>query len=103
MEKLFKVRAFEEEVGYNYLLISVPNYTNDEEVYKDFEMASKYATMDTCMSEEEGIAEYDIYYLDMADFKETNNGLITFVYYLKDKCSYEVQTFKPNYDYEFEW
>lgn len=95
------VKSKEEELGEDIYVIDVPNIISKETVMKTFEMASKYATMDLSLSEEEGIKEYDKHYDEMARARETSNGMYAFNYYITKICGWYMRPIRV--DFEYEW
>ena len=99
MKTTFIVKAFEEELGTEYFLVKVPKGTDESEVYKNFAMAAKYATVN-CSDEP---SEYDEHFEDMVECREDCNGTDTFNYYLEEYCGYKVSETKGNWDFQYEW
>lgn len=99
MKTNYIVKAYEEELGSNYFSVTVPEGTSKEEVYKNFEMAAKYAQYFL----DEDPAEYDEHFEDMAKYRESDNGMYTFNHYLEEYCGYKVEEITGNYDFWYEW
>jgi hypothetical protein len=97
MNTKYIIRAYEEELGDEYLVVTVPEGVNEETVYKNFRMASKYAWV----SYDDEASDYDEHFEDMCEYKESTNGLETAMYYLARYCGYRVKFL--HCDYEFEW
>ena len=97
MKTEYIIKAYEEELGSELFIVTVPMGTNESEVYKNFIMAEKYATVDDSYSAD----EYDEHFEDMLAFRQDSNGMYTFNYYLEEYCGYKV---KPLiYDFDYEW
>lgn len=97
MKTKYIVRAYEEELGSALFVVIVPERTDEEEVYKNFKMAEKYASVDYY----DNPNEYDEHFEDMLKHREEDNGMYTFNYYLEEYCGYKVEAF--TYDFEYEW
>lgn len=97
MKTKYIVKAYEEELGIELFIITVPEGTDEKEVYKNFEMAEKYATI----YDGDNADEYDEHFEDMVAFKEDSNGMYTFNYYLEQYCGYKVEELV--YDFKYEW
>ena len=93
------VKSYEEELGSELIIVTVPDNVSKEEVFRNFEMASKYANLRYVEDEERN--DYDEHFDEMADYREENNGEDTFNYYLKEYCGYGVEYLR--HDFEFEW
>ena len=96
MEKEYIVKAFEEELGTNFYIV-----TSDkpkEETMTILEMAARYSTVDTELEIKEGIAEYDEHYEEIINNQDS--GLYKFEQYV------ELRGLKIRplvCDFEFEW
>lgn len=99
MKTEYTVRAFEEELGSEYFIITVPEGTSEEEVYANLEMAGKYASINDGCKEE----DYDKHFKTMVRMREECCGTECFEYYLKKFCKYKVKCVSDICDYEFEW
>lgn len=99
MKTEYLVKAYEEELGANYFLVTVPDETNEDDVYKNFEMAEKYVYVDF----EADPDEYDEHFEDMVEYRENSNGMYTFNYYLEEYCGYTVKDVTGNYDFRYDW
>ena len=102
------VKSYEEELGAELLIVSVPDNVNKDEVFENFEMAARYASSHFDYDKEanewytdEDREEYDEHFDEMADYREESNGEDTFCYYLKKHCGYKVEYLR--HDFEFEW
>ena len=83
MEK-YIVKAYEEEIGERYIEIYVPKGTSREKVFKNFEMASRYATLTEFDEEYDDIRDYDEHLEDMLWYRDMTNGEETFYITLKN-------------------
>lgn len=99
MKTNYIVKAYEEELGSNYFSVEVPEGTNEEEVYKNFEMAAKYSGWFI----DEDPEDYDEHFEDMAEYRESDNGMYTFNHYLEKYCGYKVTEITDDYDFWYEW
>ena len=99
MKTKYIVKAYEEELGNYYFLVTVPEGTSEDEVYKNFEMAKKYVHVDF----EDNPDGYDEHFEDMVEYRESDNGMYTFNHYLEEYCSYKVEDVTGNYDFWYKW
>ena len=97
MKTEYIVKAWECELGEKYFIVTVPENTSEDNVWKNFEMARKYASVTVYSNPE----DYDKHFDDMLDCKEFCNGYYTFNYYLEKHCGYKVDSMLA--DYEYEW
>lgn len=97
MKTQYIVKAYEEELGSELFMVIVPEGTDGVEVYQNFEMAQRYATVYAG----DDANEYNEHFEDMLKFREESNGIDTFNYYLEEYCGYKVKPFR--YDFEYEW
>lgn len=97
MKTTYIVKAYEEELGSERFIVTVPNGTSRTEVFEKFLMAEKYATV--CSND--NADEYDEHFEDMLRYREDSNGVDTFNYYLEEYCGYKVESFVC--DFEYEW
>ena len=96
MEKEYIVKAFEEELGTNFYIV-----TSDkpkEATMAILEMAAKYSTVDTELEIEEGVTEYDEHYEKIIENQD--NGLYKFEQYVELRG---LQIRPLVCDFEFEW
>lgn len=103
--KEYLVKAVEEEIGDIYFKVKVPKEIPQEEVFKAFDKASKYAPyLEGGLSEEEGIKEYDEHFMEAVEKGyEDFNGLGRFSAYLEDFYGWKVEEYYLEEDYWFEW
>ena len=99
MKTKYIVKSYEEEIGAELFVITVPEGTPENEVYKNLEMASKYATVSVYDDNDDNY--YDEHFEDMVAFRNDTNGIETFNYYLEEYCGYKVT--ELTYDFEYEW
>lgn len=97
MRTKYIVKAYEEELGENYFLVTVPEGTEEDDILNNFEMAKKYANVDY----EDNPDGYDEHFEEMVTFREGDNGMSTFNYYLEKHCGYKVEDFV--YDFCYKW
>lgn len=98
MKTVYIIKSYEEELGAESFMVTVPEGTPESEVYNNLVMAEKYATVSIYDDKEDG---YDEHFEDMLEFRQDTNGIETFNYYLEEYCGYKVETF--TYDFEYEW
>lgn len=99
MKTQYIVKTYEEELGNEYFIVTVPNGTDEDEVYKNLEMAEKYVHVDF----DDNPDDYDEHFEDMVECREDCNGTETFNYYLEEHCGYKVEDVTDNYDFWYEW
>lgn len=98
MKTIYIVKAYEEELGAEWFMITVPQGTPGIKVYNNLAMAEKYSTVSIYDDKEDG---YDEHFEDMLEFRQDTNGTETFNYYLEEYCGYKVE--KITCDFEYEW
>ena len=91
------VKASEEELGDEMCIVNVPATETDEEVKKNFLMASKYSRV----CDFDDASDFDEHFEEMLEVRQTSGGPYTFEYYLMKHCHYEVKPLL--YDFEYEW
>ena len=97
MKTQYIVKAYEEELGNEFFLVTVPEGTDENEVYENFEMAGRYANVSDCDNKD----NYDKHFRAMVNMREECCGTEVFQYYLTKYCKYKVK--EITYDFEFEW
>lgn len=96
-KNVYIVEAFEVTIGYEYYTVTVPKGTAENEVHKNFKMASKYAWV----RNDDDPEDYDEHFKEMVEFRENANGQDTFNYYLEHICGYKVAELRG--DFRYEW
>lgn len=99
LKTVYKVKAKEEELGNDYLEVTVPSYVTREGVLEVFKMAEKYISSGLDSDANEN--EFDSHFKEMQEVWEDMNGLELFMYYITTfhhwECSY------MELDFEFQW
>jgi hypothetical protein len=99
MKTQYIVKAYEEELGDEYFLVTVPEGTDESKVYDNLEMAAKYARVNFDNEPE----YYDEHFEDMVSYREECNGTETFNYYLEEYCGYTVTETRYDFNFQYEW
>lgn len=96
MEKKYYVKAKEEELGTDMFVVTSDK--SEEETMAILAMAARYSTVNTELSIEMGVEEYDEHYEAIVNNQEC--GLYKFVQYVELK-GLKITGFEC--DFEFEW
>lgn len=98
------IKVSEEEVGTEFIKVSVPQQETKDETFANFEKAKKYiyfGYFERDLDENDGIEEYDEYYSKAVENGFSfMTGLERFLSYLEDFCGYI--TSEILYDFEIE-
>ena len=96
--KEYIVKSFEEECGSDFWRVFVPEDIDIDVVMEKFKMASKYAAY---FDEEDNRDDFDKHFDMMLDYKEENNGIDAFNYYITEVCGWKIEPLMV--DFEYEW
>ena len=84
-------------MGCEFFIVTVPFGTSKDDVMRNFEMAEKYASVES----DDEPDEYDEHFKEMVAYRNIENGMRTFNFYLEEYCGYKVEELADDFDYEW--